>query len=104
MSWYGAQENKGDLSPWYGGEHIPAVGLEAAVVAGAVAGDITVTGIRAEDDLVAVFFHDPGGPSLTDLTSEFTITADDTINNTGGTSTAAGTVMVVWAAANEPVA
>jgi len=101
MPWYGADANKGVLNPWYGGGISPLQGLEAKVVAGGAAGDIAVTGIGEYDDLVAVFYHDAATPALTDLTSEFTITADDTINNTGGTSTAAGTVMVVWAGANE---
>ncbi len=63
----------------------------------AVAGNHTLTGIRPEDALISVV-----GVKLTlgeaapntvaftfvDLTSEFTISADNTLNNTGGTSLA----------------
>jgi len=109
MPWSGASTSKGDLSPWSGGEFPPDVGLEAKIIAGGAAGDHAVAGVRAEDDLVAVFYHAPAGPTLTDITSEFQgtgkgITADNTINNTGGTNTTGGTLVVLWAARNEPVA
>lgn len=64
-------------------------------VAGAVAGNLTVTGIRKGDKLISV---QPVGVAAANLASEFTITADDTINNTGGTSTAAQFVLVIWEA------
>lgn len=65
-------------------------------VAGAAAGNITVTGIGANDYLVEV-----GGFKLSDgtpanLTSQFTITADNTINNTGGTATTGYVLYVRW--------
>lgn len=67
--------------------------LTSRMVAGAAAGNITVTGIKVGDRLVLV-------QSLTaataNIASEFTVTADNTINNTGGTSTATQTVLVVW--------
>lgn len=62
-------------------------------VAGAVAGDLVVTGINLGDKLISVQLVSGAGANLVD---EFTITADDTINNVGGTSTAAGVVLVVW--------
>lgn len=65
----------------------------AQAVAGAVAGDVAVSKIKAEDHLVMVFAVTAG-----DLTSEFTITADGVINNAGGTSTATLEVLVVWEA------
>ena len=34
--------------------------------------------------------------SITDITSEFTITADDTINNTSGTNTSGDTLIVTY--------
>lgn len=61
------------------------------LVTGAVAGDLTVTGIKPGDELVSVL--DLTGA---DLTSEFTITAADTINNAGGTSSATNQVLVTW--------
>lgn len=61
---------------------------------GAAAGDVTVTGIKANDHLVGVFNFDDGA----DLTSEFSITGDGTINNTGGTSTATDNLLVIWEA------
>ena len=71
-------------------------------VAGAAAGNITVTGIKKDDEIVAViaFGLTEGTPNtfsgFVDITSEFTATATDTINNVGGTSTANKMVMVVW--------
>lgn len=66
--------------------------IKFALVAGAAAGDVTVTGIKARDKLLFVAPLDGSA----DLTSEFSVTADDTINNTGGTSTATKVVQVVW--------
>jgi len=108
MPWSGAAANKGDLSAWSGGEFPPDVGLQAKIIAGGAAGDHTVSGVRADDDLVAVFYHAPAGPALTDITSEFEgtgkgITAADTVNNAGGTDTSGGTLVFLWAARNEPV-
>lgn len=59
---------------------------------GAAAGDVTVTGIKPDDELVAVI----NLADAADLTDEFTITADDTINNAGGTSTATDNLLVTW--------
>src|SRR5678810_989243 len=66
--------------------------LSSRVVAGAAAGNITVTGIVLDDRLVLVQDLTTGA----DITSEFSVTADDTINNTGGTSTAGHATLVVW--------
>lgn len=69
-----------------------------AVVAGAVAGDVAVAGIKVTDKLKAVIFYAGAGVDVTDvsnLTSEFTITAKDTINNTGGTDTSGGKLEVI---------
>lgn len=66
-------------------------------VAGAAAGNLTVTGITTKDKLLCVVRVDAAGANLA---SEFTITADNTINNAGGTSTATGVVLVVWAKAH----
>jgi len=58
---------------------------------GAVAGNVVATGVLLTDRLRAVVNMTDGET----LTSEFTITADDQINNTGGTSTAADFLLVV---------
>jgi|GEM_PF-6886331 len=71
-------------------------GLKATVVAGAAAGNVTVTGIAADDTLIAVLHLDMGGNAETDLTSEFSITAANTINNTGGTATTNDTLLVLY--------
>ena len=67
--------------------------LSSRQVAGAAAGNITVTGIKLDDRLVLV---QDLTDANSDITSEFSITADDTINNTGGTSTAGHSVLVTW--------
>lgn len=72
--------------------------LEVAVVAGAAAGNITVTGINLGDKIISVLVFTTAASiaTLADLTSEFSITAADTINNTGGTSTANNSVVVIY--------
>ena len=67
-----------------------------ALVAGGAAGDITVTGIATDDELVAVWEQDGTSGLLTDLTSEFSITAADTINNTDGSATTGDKLVVVY--------
>jgi len=67
---------------------------------GAVAGNVTVTGVKTTDKvlLVEALTLTAGAPSaVTDLTSEFTITAANTINNTGGTTTAGSFVAITVA-------
>lgn len=66
-------------------------------IVGGAAGNLTVTGIRTTHTLLAVVKIVDAGQAFTDLTSEFTITASDTINNTSGTTTAASHVIVVFA-------
>lgn len=78
---------------------IPRDAVTQAVVAGAAAGNITVTGIKARDRLVSVLRAVGGGVDVTDvddLTDEFTISAADTINNTGGTATTGSTLIVTY--------
>jgi hypothetical protein len=69
--------------------------LKQALIAGGAAGAHTVTGIEANDELVSVL-HYSTGAALADLTSEFSITADDTIDNTGGTATTGDQLWVTW--------
>lgn len=56
------------------------------------AGPVVCAGIEAGDLLVSVIMFDSGVPS--DLTSEFTITANDEIDNTGGTDTTGNKLVV----------
>jgi hypothetical protein len=68
---------------------------------GAAAGAVAVTGvILARDSLVQVLAYTLSGVLLkdcNDYTNEFSITADNTVNNTGGTSTAGKIVDVTVA-------
>lgn len=82
----------------------PAIRL--MMCAGAAAGNVTCTGILKGDQLIAVIaFTFPAAGAvptgMADLTSEFTATATNTINNTGGTSTANKGVLVIWAETNK---
>jgi hypothetical protein len=68
-----------------------------AVLTGATSGDVTLTGIGTLDELDEVLYFAGAGTSVTDvtdLTSEFTITATNTINNAGGTSSTGGKLVV----------
>jgi hypothetical protein len=58
---------------------------------GAAAGNVVALGVLATDRLRAVINMSDGVA----LTAEFTVSADDQINNTGGTSTAADFLLVV---------
>lgn len=76
--------------------------IKTMLCAGAVAGDVVCAGIKKDDQLISVVaFTFPAAGAvptgMVDLTSEFTATAADTINNTGGTSTANKGVLVTWA-------
>jgi hypothetical protein len=66
--------------------------LTSFVAAGAVAGNMTVTGIVVGDIIRIVQDLTTGD----NLATEFTVTAADTINNTGGTSTNGHAVLVIW--------
>ncbi len=71
------------------------------VVAGGTAGDFTITGIVVGDLLSSVVGFllttgTPNGITILNLTSEFTITAANTINNAAGTSSAAGMLFVTY--------
>ncbi len=66
------------------------------IIAGGAAGDHTVAGVRVGDVLKSVLHVDFTDASETgaDITAEFSITADDTINNAGGTNTTGGFLIV----------
>lgn len=68
--------------------------VRQVIVAGAIAGDVTVGEVKKGDELVSVL----NLTDLTDLTAEFTIPVSGKINNAGGTSTAAKKVLVTWIA------
>lgn len=86
-----------DLSSGGGlGAGAPIAGqLRATLIAGGAAGNLTVTGINVGDRLVYVSSEDDTSGITVNLTAEFSITAANTINNAGGTSTAAHHV-AVW--------
>jgi len=67
-------------------------------VAGAAAGNVAVSKIKLNDHLVSVIQVTTTTALLADRTSEFSITADGIINNTGGTSTNTHHLIVVWEA------
>lgn len=72
--------------------------VKVAVIDGGAAGDHTVTGITTDDGLVSVL-HLPNAGAVddtADLTGEFTISAADTINNTDGTATTDGKLIVIY--------
>lgn len=79
---------------------LPRDAVTQAVIAGGAAGAHTVTGIKPRDTLVSVLDAVGGGTDVTDvvdLTSEFTISAVDTIDNTGGS--ASDKLIVTWLSA-----
>lgn len=77
-------------------ELVPGFTQQSRTIAGAAAGNLTVLGIKLGDKLLLV---QPVTAVGANLASEFTITAADTINNTGGTSTAGVVaVLVTWLA------
>jgi hypothetical protein len=67
--------------------------LRSATVAGGAAGNLTVAGITVFDKLVTVLDVSAADANLVD---EFTVTAADTINNTGGTATTDMILLVQW--------
>jgi hypothetical protein len=77
---------------------IPRNAVRQAVATGAAAGNITVTGIKTRDTLVSVLFVDATDASeaVANRTSEFTITATNTINNAGGTTGVGGFYIITW--------
>jgi hypothetical protein len=76
--------------------------------AGAAAGDINIPGIVTADTLVSVVGVKTSDQSVLDFSSQFTIPAAATINNTGGTATTGYTLIVTYirasvVGANTPV-
>jgi hypothetical protein len=86
-------------------ESLLAGAVRTMVIDGGAAGDHTVTGIAVGDALRAVLKLDftltEGVPNtrtwaVSDLTSEFSIAGANTINNTGGSVTTGGVLVVVY--------
>ena len=67
-------------------------------IAGGSAGNHTVSRIKLNDHLVSVIEVTVTTAALVDRTAEFSITADATINNTGGTDTTSDSLLVTWEA------
>lgn len=72
--------------------------LVQTVIAGGAAGNHTVTGIATTDTLVSVIRLDATDASeaYANDTAEYTISAANTINNTSGTSSAGGALLVTY--------
>jgi hypothetical protein len=76
--------------------------LKYDFIAGGAAGALTLTGIQLGFDrlhkVVQLDLVEAAPPTwaFADLTSEFSITADDTIDNTGGTNTTGDGLFIVW--------
>ena len=68
---------------------------QVTLVAGGPAGAFTVAGITTDDRLIAVHELVSAG-AHDDLLGEFQITADNTIDNTGGTDSTGNQLMVIW--------
>ena len=64
-------------------------------VSGGVAGNIAVSKIHKDDQLVSVIHHTAGALPA-DLTDEFSVGATGYINNTGGTATSSDFLVVTW--------
>lgn len=77
---------------------VPTARPKVTLVDGGAAGDLTLTGITTSDTLLfaGLFETKASIATLADLTAEFTITATNTINNTGGTATTDDQLFVMW--------
>lgn len=78
---------------------IPRNAMRHKVIAGGAAGAHAVSGIKPRDELVSVVQYVGAGTDVTDvvdLTSEFSISAADTIDNTGGTDSTGDKLSVMY--------
>ena len=71
---------------------------EQTVIAGGAAGAHTVTGITQKDEIGSVIRLDftDASEAAADDTAEYTISAADTIDNTGGTASTGGFLLVTY--------
>lgn len=72
-------------------QHFGDLNFIPIAVAGGVAGDLTATGVVLATDILRYVLN---LTDSSDITAEFTITADDTINNTGGGTTATDLLLI----------
>jgi len=88
-----------------GTTHFSGLNLKLSAIAEGSAGGFTVTGIKTEDKLLAVMAvtlvlgeatHNTVAFTTTDLTAEFSISADNEIYNTGGTDLTDMFAFVLW--------
>lgn len=86
----------GGVAP--GQANLPSGFLQVDLVAGGAAGNITITGIAVGDELVFVgqFTTAASIATLADRTAEYSVTATNTINNTGGTASTGDQLLVMW--------
>ena len=86
---------------------LPTGIVRQARIAGGSAGDLTVTGIKTTDKLVSVIRFDVATDTgdnatgnkvqaVTNIVSEFTVSAANTINNVGGTDTTGDVLLVTY--------
>ena len=78
---------------------IGAITFGHFLATGGAAGNITATGILSTSTLLEVIQFIGSGTAVTtvaDLTSQFTVTGANTINNTGGTDTTGSVLLVRW--------
>lgn len=82
-------------------------GTSVTAIAGGSAGNHTVTGITTSDALISVVRLNRDATAanidLSTITSEFTITAANTINNAGGTDTTGDTLLITYADASAKI-
>lgn len=75
--------------------YAPGPGPLQFIATGGAAGNITCTGISVGDKLESVLRF-TAGALVSVLTSQFTITGANQINNSGGTDTTGSTLLVTW--------
>ena len=80
--------------------------IRQQLVAGGAAGEIAVSNILKDDQIVSVFEIETASNNFTDRTSEFVVNTDTGqivrkdgyIDNTGGTATTGDQLLVTWLA------
>jgi hypothetical protein len=82
------------LNDFRGFMYVPGVTTQI-LANGATAGNVVVSGIEPDDLLESVLQYTDGA-LVAVLTSEFTISGSDQINNTGGTDTTGDKLLVTW--------
>jgi len=86
----------------------PDTSIRQFIATGAVAGDIAVPGLRVGDKIISVLYRLTAAGNLVDMTPDFgggsvgdkkgnggLISRPNIINNTGGTTTASGQIIVL---------